>query len=311
MKLSSRVLLAITILTSVLFWAPMAGATGGGYTPGTEGAMGPSLPPPGLHYKQYNILLNADELTDTDGNDVDINFDLTVFAQAHRFAYFTQKKLFGADYGMSLIIPVVATDLEIGAFNSEDSDIGLGDIFIEPFVLSWHKERWDICFGTGFQFATGNWNNSGEPANGSVGSGGYHNVLVTTGATYYLDSAKSWSISALSRTVLYFGEQDETDYRPGDEFVVDWGIAKQFQASKEMLIRPALVGYGYWQLGDDKNRYDGGANSDKGSKYAIGAEVNLFWLPRLAQFNLRYLHDIKAEDETKAEVVVLSIVLSF
>ncbi len=311
MKLSKFFLLAITIFTSVIFWTSMAEATGGGYTPGTEGAMGPSLPPPGLHYKQYNILISADELKDTDGNNVDIDFDLSVFAQAHRFAYITKKKLFGADYGMSLIIPVVATDLEIGAFDSNDSDIGIGDIFIEPFVLSWHKERWDIGFGIGFQFATGNWNNSGEPANGSVGSGGYQNILVTGGTTYYLDSAKSWSVSALSRTVLYFGEQDETNYQPGDEFVIDWGIAKQFQTSKKMLIRPALVGYGYWQFSDDSNRYDGGANSDKGSKYAIGAEINLFWLPRLTQLNLRYLQDIKAKDETKAEVVVLSLILSF
>lgn len=311
MKLWSNITLKLVIIALFIVSASIAGATGGGYTPGTEGAMGPTLPPPGLHYKQYNIVVHADELTDPDGNDAGIGFDLTVFAQAHRFAYFTQKKLFGADYGMSAVIPIVATDLEINAFDSEDSEIGLGDIFIEPFVLSWHKPRWDIAFGTGVQMPTGEWDNSKEPANGSVGSGGYYNGLITTGATCYLDSEKTWSLSALTRTVLYFGEQDDTDYCPGDEFVIDWGIAKQFAASEKLLIRPALVGYTYWQISDDTNRYDGGSNDDRGSRYAIGAEINLFWLPRLTQCNLRYLHDFHSEDEIKADTFVLSIVASF
>lgn len=311
MKLWRNILLGMTMVAVVVSFAPLAGAIGGGYTPGTEGAMGPTLPPPGLHYKQYNILLNSSELIDPDGNDMNVDFDLTVFAQAHRFAYFTKKKLFGADYGMSLVVPVVAKDVEIGAAGSEDSAIGLGDIFIEPFVLGWHKERWDIALGTGVQIATGHWRNSGEAANGDPGSGGYHNGLLTFGATYYLDEAKSWTVSALSRTVLYFGEQDETDYRPGDEFIIDWGIAKQFPVSKSLLVRPALVGYTYWQFSDDQNRYDGFADDDKGTRYAIGAEVNLFWLPRLTQFNLRYVQDIDVEDEVEANTFILSIVASF
>ena len=311
MKLWRNLVLGMTMAVWIGVLAPMAGAGGGGYTPGTEGALGPTLPPPGLHYKQYNILINANDVVDADGDDMDIDFDLNVFAQAHRFAYFTKKKLFGADYGMSLVIPIVAADVEVGAFDSDDSDIGIGDIFVEPFVLSWHLKRWDLAFGLGWQFPTGDWNNTNEPANGSVGSGGYSNALMTTGATYYLDQAKTWSVSALTRTVLYFGEQDETDYQPGDEFVVDWGIAKEIPVSKSLLVRPAAVGYTYWQINDDKNRYDGGADDDRAHRYAIGAEVNLFWLPRLTQFNLRYLHDVDVEDDIKANTFVLSIIQSF
>jgi hypothetical protein len=312
MKLWRNILMGMTMVVVVVSFAPSAGAFGGGYIPGLEGALAPTLPPPGLHYKQYNIFIDSSKLNDPDGDELDIGFGATVFAQAHRFAYFTKKHPLGADdYGMSIVIPVVAKDIEIRAAGSEDSAIGLGDLFIEPVIMGWHTERWDLALGLGAQFATGNWRNSNEAANGEPGSGGYHNGLITLGATYYFDEAKSWTISALSRTVLYFGEQDETDYQPGDEFVIDWGIAKQFAVSKNLLVRPAVVGYTYWQYSDDKNRYDGFADDDRGTKYAVGAELNFFWLPRLIQFNLRYLQDVEAEDEFEATTLLLSIISSF
>ncbi|KGO32658.1 hypothetical protein JT06_19135 [Desulfobulbus sp. Tol-SR] len=74
--------------------APSAFALGNGYTPGTEGAMGATLPPPGFHYKQYNILVDTDELQDEDGDDAvimgpgaKVDFSAKVFAQVHRFIY--------------------------------------------------------------------------------------------------------------------------------------------------------------------------------------------------------------------------------
>lgn len=322
MKLRRNTVLGTLAVLVMMFTASTVFALGFGYIPGTEGAMGPTLPPPGFHYKQYNILVDTDELVNADGDDAmirganaKVDFKAKVFAQAHRFVYFTEKKLIGADYGMSLIVPIVSKDIEIMVPNlsidSEDAKIGLGDIFIEPLVLSWHKQRLDIAFGLGAQFPTGDWDDSREPANGSPGNG-YGNGLLTFGATYYIDQAKSWTVSALSRSVIYFGEQDDTDYQPGDEFIIDWGIAKQFPVGKKSLIRPALVGYTYWQISDDKNRYDGvGRDDDRGSKYAIGAEVNFFWLPRLIQFNLRYLKDIEVKDEFKGATVVGSIVCSF
>lgn len=322
MQLCRSVVLSLIVVSMVVAAASLAFALGYGYNPGTEGAMGPTLPPPGFHYKQYNILVNTDELKDSDGDDAvilgpgaQVDFSAKVFAQAHRLVYITQKKILGADYGMSVIVPIVAKDIEIKvpdlSIDSDDANIGLGDIFIEPLVLSWHKQRWDFALGLGAQLPTGKWDDSGEPANGDPGCG-YGNGLLTLGATYYLDEAKSWTISALTRTVVYFGEQDDTDYQPGDEFIIDWGIAKQFPVSKNLLVRPGIVGYTYWQLNDDDNRYDAvGQDDDRGQKYALGAEINLFWLPRLTQFNLRWLEDIDVKDEYKGSTFVASITCSF
>lgn len=322
MNLQRNMVSGMLAVFAIVCTASTAFALGYGYTPGTEGAMAASVPPPGLHYKQYNIFVDTDELVNADGDDAvipgpdaKVDFSAKVFAQAHRWIYISKKKIWGADYGMSLIVPIVAKDVQIKvpdlSIDSDDANIGLGDIFIEPLVLGWHQPRWDMAFGFGVQLPTGEWDDSGEPANADPGNG-YGNGLLTFGATYYLDQAKTWTVSALSRTVLYYGEQDDTDYQPGDEFIIDWGIARQFPVSKQLLVRPAIVGYTYWQISDDENRYDGvGADDDRGHKYALGAELNFFWLPRLVQFNLRWLQDVEVEDEYEGMTIVGSIICSF
>ena len=279
-------------------------AWAGHYTPGTEGAMGASVPPPGFHYKQYNIYVDSDTLKDDDGDDINIGFDLNVFAQAHRLIYITKHKFLGADYGMSTIVPIVGTDFNLNVPGVHDSEVGLGDIFIEPLILAWHTDRWDAVLGLGVNLPTGEYDWT-EPA--SAGQG-YTSGMMTLGATYYIDQAKSWAVSALSRTLVY-GEQDDTDITPGWEFIVDWGISKQFPISEGLLIRPALVGYTYWQMDEDSGT---GSSDEKGTNYAIGAEVNLFWLPpHLFQINLRVLQDFGTENDPETTKVVFSVVKSF
>jgi len=85
-------------------FASSAFGLGFGYVPGTEGGMAASVPPPGLHYKQYNILVDSDELLDADGDDAvvlgpgaEVDFSARVFAQAHRFVYITEKQILGAN----------------------------------------------------------------------------------------------------------------------------------------------------------------------------------------------------------------------
>lgn len=279
-----------------------AGATGKGYTAGSEGVLAASVPPPGFHWRVYNILYDADTLTN-EGADVG-GFDLTVFAQANRFINITDKKIFGADYGFSILIPIVATDIEIGVLNYQDSKIGLGDLYIEPLILAWHAPRYDVALGLGFNLPTGEFD---ETKKGSPGNGCWSSMF-TLGGTYFFDDQKSLSGSVLTRT-LYYGEQEDSDLEPGTEFIVDFGIGKEIPLSKGFLLRPGICGYGFWQLSED----DGpGVTDEKGELYALGGEVNLFWLPpSLFQVNLRSLVEFGAEDETEGIKTVLTVTKSF
>ncbi len=297
------VYIGIVFLT-VFGLAQSVGATGKGYVMGIEGVLAASVPPPGLHWRIFNTLYDTDTLNDDNGDEINNGFDLKLFAQAHRFINITENKVLGADYGFSGIIPIVATDFEIGAAGIKESEVGLGDIFIEPLILAWHGPRYDLALALGFNLPTGDFD-SNNPA--CIGNG-YWSGLFSFGGTWFFDSQRSLSVSILTRSLIY-GEQDDTDIEPGSEFLFDFGIGKEIPLSKGLLIRPGVCGYGFWQITEDEGP---GVVDDKGRVYAIGAEVNLFWLPpSLFQLNLRTLFEFGAKDETEGIKTVLTITKSF
>lgn len=295
---------AISFLCLVLGSASSAGAFGTGYGWGSEGVMAATVPPPGVHYRMYNLLVESDKLLDADGDEVDVGFDLRLLANVHRVVWISDTQVFGADFGMAANIPILATDLEISAAGVKDSDIGLGDILIEPLVLAWHGNRYDAAAAWGLNMPTGRYDKD-EPA--SVGSG-YWSSLLSLGATYYFDDAKTWSASALSRTIFY-GEQEDTDITLGPEFGVEWGIGKTFPVSTGLLLRPGICGHGIWQIGEDSGP---GTTDDTDTIYAAGAELNLFWLPpHLYQLNLRFLQEFGAENVSEGTRIIFTLTKSF
>jgi len=158
------------------------------YVNGVEGIKAATVPPPGLYYRMYNVFYNADTIY-KDGHEWDIDFDVSVYAMVNRLIWVTEKKFLGADFFMDIVIPLVYTDIEIGAFG--DDEFGLGDINIEPFGLSWHGPRYDAAFGLSLFIPTGDYDRT-EPA--SPGRDMWTGML-TLGGTYYLDAEKTWSAS--------------------------------------------------------------------------------------------------------------------
>jgi len=72
-------LLAILLLAALSF-SPMAFGETGHYVNGVEGIKAASLPPPGYYYRLYTVLYSADTMTDEDGDELNIDFDVTVAA---------------------------------------------------------------------------------------------------------------------------------------------------------------------------------------------------------------------------------------
>ena len=90
----------------------------------------------------YNLLYNADTMTDSSGNEMNVGLDLTVFANVHQFTYMTKSKFLGATYGFDVLIPLVYTNFEMKAVGADEDTFGLGDICVEPIVLAWHTPHW-------------------------------------------------------------------------------------------------------------------------------------------------------------------------
>lgn len=287
-----------TCITAMLSGAGFAGETGH-YVNGVEGLKGGSVPPPGLYYRIYNVFYNADTLTDSDGNELPVDFDVSIYAMVNRVIWVTDKKLLGADVFMDVVLPLIYTDLEIGVLGVADDEFGLGDINIEPFGLSWHAPWYDAAFGLSFYLPTGDYDMN-EPA--SPGKDMWTG-MVTLGATAYLDKEKTWSAAILGRYEVH-SEKSDTDITPGNDFHFEWGIGKTLAKIWDV----GLTGYCQWQITDDSGT---GSTSVKDRVYAIGPEISLFYPPVRLFVSLRSQWEFDAKDRSEGNVTVLTFTKIF
>jgi hypothetical protein len=289
-------------LVGILFGTVFADETICHYVNGVEGIKAATLPPPGLYYRLYNVFYNADELMDPDGDEIDIDFEVSVYAMVNRFVWITNKKVLGADFGADFVIPLIYTDIEIKGTPVDDDQFGLGDIFIEPFVLSWHGPRYDASFGLGAFVPTGEYDKD-KPA--SPGRDMWTGML-TLGGTYYFDVAKTWSASILTRYEMH-SEKDETDVTLGNDFHFEWGIGKTLAKVWDV----GLTGYCHWQVTDDSGSDVTWDKSDHDRVHAVGPEVSVFIPPAKLFASLRSQWEFDAQDRSEGNVTSLTLTKIF
>jgi hypothetical protein len=287
--------------------AALAATSGTHYGFGGEGVMAGTTPPVGFTYRMYNTWSNPTTMKDNRGHKINNGFNLDIFASAHRFVYVTESKLFGADYFYDVVMPLVSKDLDIKATGFSDSkSLSLGDMVIEPLALGWHKPRWDGAFGLAVIAPTGEYD-ADVPTSPGLG---YWSGMLTIGGTYYFDAARTWTISALTRTIINSRQRD-THVRPGSEFVMEYGLGKEVQMRDDLLVRVGIAGAIYRQFSDDsKDGVDTIASEHKQSN-ALGGELNLFYLPAQFQANIRVLREFDAENTTQGSQAVLTLTKSF
>ncbi|MEO8119154.1 MAG: transporter [Rhodoferax sp.] len=238
--------------------AAMSVHAGGHYVPGVEGIQAASVPPPGNYYLGYLVDYNIEQFkAPGTSNDLPGHNTGTVVALANRFVWISNNKFLGADFGMETIVPVLGTSLTINAAAISESKTGLGDVYLGPLVLGWHGASWDAVAAAGVWFDSAS---SSTPA--SPGKG-YKSLMLTGGATYYFDAAKSISGSALMRYET--NSEKSGGFKPGNQVSLEWGFAKAIGP-----VQVGVVGYDQVQLTNDSGP---GASADKSSRHAIGAEI--------------------------------------
>ena len=272
------------------------------YPPGAEGLKGSSLPPPGTYLKWYNIAYTTDTLRDRNGDKVPADLNLTFLATVPRLIWMTEEKFLGADYGMDVAVPIVGLDLDIGALGVNDMRSGLGDVLIEPMVLGWHFDQWDVAAAAGVWLPTGNFN-PGQPAH--LGKG-FYTGMFTLGTTYYFDEEKTWHLSALGRYETNSSKRD-IDIRPGDDFHIEWGFGKSLTPAWTV----GLTAYTHWQVTSDRGSdvtYDSSVHD---RFFSVGPEVLYFHEPAKMFFSTRYQREFGAIDRTEGHNLVFSFVKIF
>lgn len=226
-------------------------------------------PPPGVWYAGYNQFYTADTYKNDSGDTSDIiEMDIDVFANVNQFAWITEKKILGANYGVDLFVPFVYTDLTMkvmGATTAEGDKFNLGDLFIDPVVLSWYGDRWDAFYASGGYMPTGQYKEVGAPGKG------YWTFTHQAGATFYLDEKKSWAASARGR-FLHSTKHPDTDIRAGNEAIFEYGFGKELPLPGGSIMNAGLIGYSYIQLTEDSGPE---ASDLKAEGHAVGPEVQI------------------------------------
>ncbi len=213
------------------------------YVPGIEAIKGAAAPGPGLYYKAYGVRYHADE-----SDNLPAGSEVTVNALAHRLIWVTEQKVLDGDLILEAILPMVNTDLKVGNV-MKDEETALGDLFVGS-VLSWHGDRWDSVAGAGIWSPTGDDNSPASPGKG------YSELMLTLGGNVYLDDAKTYSASVLSR----YEKADDSDVE--DNLIMEYGLGVKLSNGIEV----GFAGYSEWEMGDGDSE-----------RHAAGIEVGYFW----------------------------------
>jgi hypothetical protein len=269
------------------------------YVNGVEGIKGATLPPSGLYGRIYGVYYHADQMKDNAGDTLPIDFDVQVYALVPRLIWVTPFQILGADYFADISVPVIRTDLSIGAAKIDAEKTGMGDICVEPLGLAWHGTRYDAALAVGVYLPVGEYDKD-DPA--SPGKDMWTS-MGTAGVTLYADDAKTWSASILSRYEIHSQKQD-LHYTPGDDFHFEWGLAKTVNKTLDV----GLTGYCYWQVTSDSGTI---AGAGKSRVHAAGPEVNLFMPSILTFLSGRVQWEFGAENNTEGMLGAITLTKIF
>jgi hypothetical protein len=263
------------------------------YTPGQEGIKGASLPPPGFYIKDYNVAYYATRLNNASGNDTHTpGFKAFTYANVPRAIWITDTKFLGGFVGVDALVPILYHSLKVPGY--DHSTLGVGDFFAEG-TLSWHIKQFDFAVGSGVDAPTGDF------GVGSTRAGmGYWTFMQTAGATWYIDEAKTWAVSALNR-YEFNTEQRDTHITPGDAYTLEWGVSKSVCKEADL----GVVGYYQQQVTGNSNK------SPLNRVAAIGPEVSVMFPKQMFFVSLRYNYEFMAENRAQGHTTALTLTKRF
>jgi hypothetical protein len=270
----------------------------GHYPVGAEGIKGPTLPPPGVYLRDYNFGYFADSAPDV-ALPPGAKFDAFGYVNAPRLIWMTNLKILGANYGMDVILPFGYRQISIGT--TTFTYTGLGDMQVEPLLLSWHCSRLDVAAGYAFWAPTGEFSTSNPAKLGQ----GFWGQMLTLGATYYLDAEKTWAVSALNRYEFNL-EQRDTHITPGQDYTVEGGLSKTINAAKTIDV--GVIGYYQQQVTTDH----GDNTTDNRSRvFGVGPELSIAFPKSMLFLSVRYAREFAAEYRPEGNNFVLTVTKRF
>jgi hypothetical protein len=289
----------------ILFSSPLAFAGGGGHVALGQYA-NPMIgisPAPGFYFTEYLSYYTADKLKDNHGRTLSLARDgveldrSSAYASGNSILWISNLKILGGFYGARFVVPVERLYTSVDTFNPfvglghlSQGAGGVGDIYFNPIILSWHQKQglFHITTGVDITAPTGSYN---ERRMICVG----RNLWTFTPA-FQITAFLPWypKISAGMRFDYSFNTKNDdfiispataakignlflmgrkTYLTPGQEFHFDYGIGYSLTKLNAVhQFQVGIVGYYYQQVTDDKTG-EGRIKEDRGRVFSIGPGV--------------------------------------
>lgn len=299
------------------------------------------VPDPGFYGALYNYGYTTDQLNDSHGNKVksvtinppggggpvtvgvDVNVDMYVLAPT--LIYSTELETLGLRYG-ALITPTFANANLNAALSTatghggkaEASNMGLGDMFVEPVWLGKSFDHWDLSLAYGFYAPLGEYDTAaftlpggttvkGEAAD-NLGFGFWTHQIQGAAAWYPFDNKGTAVVAAL--TYEKNGKKQDFDLTPGDNLTLNWGISQMLplKADNSVLLEVGVMGYDTWQITDDSGS---AATNIRDQVHAVGGQLGVVYMPWHTALTCHGYYEYAAEDRFQGEVFDVSIVKKF
>jgi hypothetical protein len=233
------------------------------YPNGSENFMAGALPPPGNYFINYLGYYQGD-YRDNDGHKVP-GLNVSATFDALRFIHVTNQKVFGGDWAVHAIVPLVSQRMHTpfpGIGNG--SVFGLGDIVIDPLIIGWHfPPDWHLTVGVDIYLPTGKYSKS-NPTD-SIGANYYSFEPIF--AFTYLNQG---GFEASAKLMYNLKTKNlDTDYQSGNEFHMDYLVGQHFGP-----WAVGLAGYYLRQTTDDQvNGQKVGPDGRRGQVFAYGPAI--------------------------------------
>jgi hypothetical protein len=300
------------ILCVIALWSvPVDAQMNGHNALGDFGVLSGSQPGPGFYAAGTWSNYQTNQVLDRDGDPLSLlpatdPAEMGIDAFVGLFWWVTDHKILGANYSIMVVPSVANVRLEAPALGRAfETTWGLGDLYVQPVNLGWHRDRADFSAGLGLTAPIGRYD---VDADDNIGLGMWTFEL-SGGASVFFDEAKSWHLATMAFYETHTGKKD-SDARVGDLLTLEGGLGKSF---RDGLLSVGAAYYAQWKVTADDFGLDFtvpvGTRVGKHEVFGFGPDVTVPILSStrlIALVNARYLWEFGARTKTQGQALVIT-----
>lgn len=335
-----RFLIETFFVLVILFSSPPAFAGGGGHVALGQYA-NPMIgisPPPGFYFTEYLSYYTADKLKDNHGGTLSLAKDgveldrSSAYASGNAILWVSNLKILGGFYGVRFVVPVerlytrIATFTPLGPVELSKGTGGVGDIYFNPLMFSWHEKHglFHITTGVDITAPTGSYNARSlisvgrnlwtfTPAFQITAFFPWYPKISVGMRLDYSYNTKNNDFIVNPATAAKIGNMALTGIKtymtPGQEFHLDYGIGYSLtKLDAAHQVQVGIGGYFYQQVTDDKTG-EGKVKNDRGRVIAVGPGV--WYNHKKWNIGLQGFFETEAKNRTQGWFSLSTITYSF